>query len=263
MKVDNEFYILKIIEPTLVSKQWKSSLPIYNTKSSDIVVSSFLQDLISSMLSQSGDNYISSLSLCDFLDLNTENIDNVNDSIQDDKRTNDPKDCNDNESKDNSDDIFFWSVDSSKLAIKNTNKENSLCSVCGKIFALPKHVIKHERVVHNIGGKCAEFQCELCGKFLRGKFSYRLHMKRHGGDYTSVCEQCGKGFIYRKEYEEHIQVVHQGQRFQCPVDGCKESFARQYYMQKHMKKRHSSKELMGEKTEKIIEVNGIKVKVMV
>jgi len=97
--------------------------------------------------------------------------------------------------------------------------ESIKCQQCPKVVQSQEHLKQHIEQVH------IEHQCELCGFVGKlGKMSkhkLQMHTPEHLRPYQ--CKTCGKGFMARKNYEEH-QNVHTGAKpFLCPH--CGQGFA--------------------------------------
>ncbi|ESO07822.1 hypothetical protein HELRODRAFT_170381 [Helobdella robusta] len=77
------------------------------------------------------------------------------------------------------------------------------CRLCdasfSKRFCLANHIV----TVHQVGGK---YVCKQCGRQFLQRNRYMLHIEKHSTDGTKlVCPDCGKVFTVRGNYENHLK----------------------------------------------------------
>ena len=107
-----------------------------------------------------------------------------------------------------------------------------ICEVCNKGFKHFKHRTRHEKQVHNDGGKV---ECKDCGAV----FSRQENLNRHRRSHESIpldfqCNICEKTFGRKDSLNQHQRHVHGGVRFECKI--CATTFAQKYKLKKHMEK---------------------------
>jgi len=85
-------------------------------------------------------------------------------------------------------------------------KEDVMCSVCGKKLA-SKNALKGHMLIHEPNyGKC---QCDICGKSCATKIVLKNHKRtQHEGYNSFPCEVCGKVISSPRGLREHIKRVH-------------------------------------------------------
>ncbi|XP_052817512.1 zinc finger protein 729-like [Mya arenaria] len=76
------------------------------------------------------------------------------------------------------------------------------CQFCEKVLPTKDHLKRHEKV-HT---KTADHGCEVCGKRFIDRSNYRQHMWTHKG--KPKCQQCGIDFRSNKKMHEHNEAVH-------------------------------------------------------
>ena len=136
--------------------------------------------------------------------------------------------------------------------------------ICGKQFGfhnksgLQKHIMKkHEIDVKNI----ALIMCDICGQNFRAKEALKKHKERkHIPGKTIPCSQCGESILklkmaYHKQSKHsewnycdlcdfksklnitiHKENIHEPKTMPCEF--CGKLFAKQYYLNRHMKSQH-------------------------
>jgi uncharacterized Zn-finger protein len=52
------------------------------------------------------------------------------------------------------------------------------------------------------------YQCELCQKSFKSKFSLKNHMLSHSQENNYKCEDCGKCFVNKPNLRYHIEMFH-------------------------------------------------------
>ena len=123
------------------------------------------------------------------------------------------------------------------------------CKFCEQVFTNEPFLKMHCKIIHPDGiikhdsGIERGIKCEICNKTFSTEESVNNHKKnRHRGERRSernICYQCGEvfeGFSARWSLGEHIDKVHNGERFKCQV--CKKNFPRCDIMEKHYRAEH-------------------------
>lgn len=108
------------------------------------------------------------------------------------------------------------------------------CEHCGEFFnhksSLNKHLLRHL-------GLGKTFDCDVCGKKVASKGSYRSHMAIHSGFKPWACEYCDKRFADRQYLTQHRRI-HTGEKpFKC--DECGQCFNQRSSLSRH-KRYHSA-----------------------
>jgi len=106
------------------------------------------------------------------------------------------------------------------IHIKNNHGPDSLkCDRCPKSFRSDKQLKQHIFSVHE------EVQCDLCGFVGKGSTMYTHKLKKHTPNHLRPyqCKLCGKGFVMKHYYEQHLNVHTGAKPFLCPH--CGQGFA--------------------------------------
>lgn len=110
--------------------------------------------------------------------------------------------------------------------------QNIKCNFCGKLFRA-----KYYRVHLNSHTREEQFPCLACSLVFYSKSSLLSHCRRnHDGPAIKKfhCAVCGKGFLYSREMERHVNTVHNNFReFVCQV--CERSFKHVAHLNYHMR----------------------------
>ncbi|KAF7286016.1 hypothetical protein GWI33_008319 [Rhynchophorus ferrugineus] len=104
------------------------------------------------------------------------------------------------------------------------------CSVCQKQFKKISALNRHMRDIHEGTHK---FNCEECGRVFNNKNNYNVHKKRHFQEYVEHCDYCNVGFVTKAEYRRHLQRKHAGKKFVC--DTCGRSVSSERQLREHQK----------------------------
>ena len=104
------------------------------------------------------------------------------------------------------------------------------CFVCDKKFKTPSDLKRHiANATHSTTKKT--WQCEICLKIYRGRKNYRIHMRRHRGEFPYTCDVCGKAYPEKKPLIFHIRT-HTGEKpYQCAV--CGKAFTTKGHLRQH------------------------------
>jgi len=110
------------------------------------------------------------------------------------------------------------------------------CIDCGKLFSEEWNLRQHVEIVHLHSNEV--FPCNICGKEFKYKTSLHTHNKTHLGitrrkeTKDFLCKDCGKQYVRDKELQEHISIVHHGERkFECQE--CGKKFTRLNALKQH------------------------------
>ena len=110
------------------------------------------------------------------------------------------------------------------------------CDICGKAFLEKQAMNRHKKVVHSTK---AEHICHLCGFGCTTRIQYDRHLfsKHNIGDPEYKCEHCGKLFLEKHIWKQHVEGVHWTEKaFQC--DKCGWAGASKKKLERHMKEKH-------------------------
>jgi KRAB domain-containing zinc finger protein len=122
------------------------------------------------------------------------------------------------------------------------------CNVCTKAYPTYYDLKRHTESVHG----CRRFVCEHddCHKVFKSAVGLSNHNKEHQGQFSYLCQYCGKGFSYKTDYKEH-KLKHEGKKtFTCSKCGkcfhIKENMKRRF-LQCGNKQRSFSCDICGKK----------------
>lgn len=89
--------------------------------------------------------------------------------------------------------------------ICHTDERPFICPVCNRGFKRSHEVKNHMVSVHEQSRK---FYCNQCPKVFKTKHGFMDHMNRHLKQFVAKCEECGRGFVTKQEYETHNNKKH-------------------------------------------------------
>lgn len=107
------------------------------------------------------------------------------------------------------------------------------CGACGKKFAYPFQVLRHQKNDH-MGEKM--FRCEVCDMKFASQGNLSQHFIKHTAVRIHKCEYCEKTFKWKKNLRTHILMHLDDRRHVCCL--CKEAFVQQTSLKYHITKRH-------------------------
>ena len=109
-----------------------------------------------------------------------------------------------------------------------------ICNECNYQDHSRIHVLRHITAEH-LG---ITHPCDQCGKGFTFSSNLNQHIKRkHTKNFAFQCDQCEKQFQYESRLKSHIRVKHLGVRHKCPK--CKSQFPEINNLKKHYKIYHS------------------------
>lgn len=93
-----------------------------------------------------------------------------------------------------------------KHILTHTREKQFQCRQCDHASHNKQALANHVKVVHM---KIKNFACQFCGKTFGKSFACKLHERRHTGENISVCNICGKTFLFEKRLIKHLQLHEQ------------------------------------------------------
>ena len=126
----------------------------------------------------------------------------------------------------------FNSVDTFETHKKYHEEEKLKWKCCGKQYRSAATFQRHFKFSHN---EEQTFTCEVCGRGCPTRSAYYTHKQRHKEGYKErfACTLCDKSFTEKKNWINHNDVVHKGQKHLCHICG-KETNSK-HSMTTHMK----------------------------
>ena len=82
----------------------------------------------------------------------------------------------------------------------HTGQFSYYCETCRKPFNNNTNFNEHMRAHEGL-----TYQCQICCKTFTTKKAYSYHMSIHTGQYRFTCENCGKGFNVKPDFEKHLK----------------------------------------------------------
>ncbi|KAJ0170008.1 hypothetical protein K1T71_014614 [Dendrolimus kikuchii] len=107
------------------------------------------------------------------------------------------------------------------------------CNACGKKFAFPNQVLRHQKNFH-MGEK--RYSCSVCDMKFTTSANLTQHEAKHSAERIHKCEYCEKAFKWRKNLTTHVMMHLDDRRHVCRV--CQESFVQQTSLKYHITKKH-------------------------
>ncbi|CAG4958918.1 unnamed protein product [Colias eurytheme] len=107
------------------------------------------------------------------------------------------------------------------------------CGACGKKFAFPNQVLRHQKAYH-MGEK--RFTCTICDMKFASNSLLMTHTIKHTALRPYKCSYCEKSFRWKKNLKTHVHMHLDVRNHVCRI--CGESFVQQSSLKYHMTKRH-------------------------
>ncbi|XP_069363832.1 zinc finger protein weckle-like isoform X28 [Maniola hyperantus] len=107
------------------------------------------------------------------------------------------------------------------------------CGACGRKFAFPGQVARHQKFFHM--GESAH-SCEPCDLKFKSRSEYNHHLIKHGDVKAYKCELCDKMYKWKRGLRMHMLVHNNIRRHVCHV--CQEAFFQQSSLKYHQMKKH-------------------------
>ncbi|XP_057660328.1 zinc finger protein 836-like isoform X2 [Diorhabda carinulata] len=144
--------------------------------------------------------------------------------------------------------------------IESETTENQLCKECEAVFINERELTIH-KMIHS-----TDHTCFICKKFVKNKFQFvghvrkhmcakpfkciecertfpslretKLHLRVHSDDRPYMCTECGKAFKQISTLKDH-EVVHTGEKkFKCKI--CEGAFATATSLRRHIRVMHET-----------------------
>lgn len=139
----------------------------------------------------------------------------------------------------------FINARSSDSCKKGHASEGFKCSSdsCPATFPTKYLVRKHLIEAHNESQQTTEKNlhlCHMCDKSFRLKCNRNKHIRRmheKKPEANIPCTICPKKFVDKISFKRH-QLIHSGDVFKCPFEGCETSSRMKYYINHHYKQKH-------------------------
>ncbi|CAG5057435.1 unnamed protein product [Parnassius apollo] len=107
------------------------------------------------------------------------------------------------------------------------------CGACGKKFAYPNLMLRHQKLYH-MGEK--KYSCNICDMAFKTRSDLTKHAVKHLDVRTFKCEFCDKSFKWKHSLNVHIRMHLNDKRHVCEV--CQEAFVQQSSLKYHIVKKH-------------------------
>lgn len=104
------------------------------------------------------------------------------------------------------------------------------CSICGKRYANPKALKKHQLIHPEV---VFDWQCRICNKTFPYKITMSRHLKLHAGEKLFKCENCQKRFETRYALVQHVKLHKSDVPFRC--DLCDKPFLKGAEFTRHVR----------------------------
>ena len=86
--------------------------------------------------------------------------------------------------------------------------EKKPCTICGEMFGtnfMNKHILSKHRANNEMKHKCS-----FCGKHFLTRQKFKDHVNIHTGEKPYMCKFCGATFASRGNWRMHEKTVHLG-----------------------------------------------------
>lgn len=112
------------------------------------------------------------------------------------------------------------------------DKERPICDQCGDTLSSNSALYRHLRLKHDIepetgrtasNGSGGDFQCHVCDKSFKQKWSVTRHLKDihqvevqvqekcSGKPAAFKCDQCSRCYVEKKDLNSHVKAAHSGE----------------------------------------------------
>ncbi|CAK6972999.1 zinc finger protein 208-like [Scomber scombrus] len=120
-----------------------------------------------------------------------------------------------------------WTLVKEKSPPKESAVTVHMCGECGMDFPQKQQLEEH-RDSHK-----KPYACSDCGKTFKNEYYFKLHQRRHSGDYLFFCSECGKSFLTTNSLKKH-KLTHTGEKnFHC--EQCGRAFSQASHLKGHLK----------------------------
>ena len=133
--------------------------------------------------------------------------------------------------------IFKYKCALSHHMLKHQNRNSFVCEICGHVSSDKN--IHNTHLAQHIEPSQYAYQCdwENCEKRFYHKGAWKDHMKRHRGEKTIPCPQCGFMFLTTAELNTHLKYVHLKEKsFKCTL--CSYESSRPDALRRHTESVH-------------------------
>ncbi|KAL8609360.1 hypothetical protein ACOMHN_008154 [Nucella lapillus] len=124
--------------------------------------------------------------------------------------------------------------DPTKSSLSKRIKKAHKCQICGKyiggIISYKIHMYKHTGV--------KQFVCPTCGKSFTTNRSLLIHSRKHTGIKPYLCNQCGRGFFRSASLLYHLKAHAVGRGTPVSCDVCNRSFSTHHRLSRHKEFKH-------------------------
>lgn len=104
------------------------------------------------------------------------------------------------------------------------------CTICGKRYANPKALKKHQLIHPEV---VFDWQCRICNKTFPYKITMSRHLKLHAGEKLFKCENCQKRFETRYALVQHVKLHKSDVPFRCEM--CEKPFLKHAEFLRHIR----------------------------
>ncbi|XP_023939893.2 zinc finger protein 287 isoform X4 [Bicyclus anynana] len=111
------------------------------------------------------------------------------------------------------------------------------CGACGKKFAFPWKVLRHQKF-HHMGE--SDFCCNVCNMSFISRSKLEDHQKKHEPERPFECEVCHKRFRWPNNLKTHMNIHLNNKPHVCKI--CGGAFSQQSSLSYHIKRHHPNNE---------------------
>ena len=115
---------------------------------------------------------------------------------------------------------------------KHKGQLNFSCDMCPRQFAIKTNLLRHSRNMHV---KKEKIVCMECGKSLKDRVVFNLHMRGHLNPRTFCCkwDGCTKAFNEHTMLKDHTRIHTKEKPYKC--DQCEQTFRKAGHRSRHKK----------------------------